>query len=99
MANTTIEELQLEIQRLRDLVISLSATLLRNIELDPPKYRRNISSADAEHLLKEAEIYFRCSRTPGLDKEITGGLEIAGNELMARAVEIETTLQREKWKK
>jgi hypothetical protein len=99
MANTTIEELQLEIQRLRDLVISLSATLLRNIELDPPKYRRNISSADAEHLLKEAEIYFRCSRIPGLDKEITGGLEIAGNELMARAVEIETTLQREKWKK
>src|SRR5258708_897287 len=68
MANTTIEELQSEIQRLRDLVISLCPTLLRNIELDPPKSHRNISSgADAEHLLKEAEIYFRCSRVPGLN--------------------------------
>jgi hypothetical protein len=99
MANTTIEELQSEIQRLWDLVISLCPTLLRNIELDPPKSRRDISSgADAEHLLKEAEIYFRCSRVPGLNKEIAGRLELAGNELMAKAVEVETTLQREKWK-
>jgi hypothetical protein len=99
MANSTIEELQTEIQRFRDLVISLCPALLRNIELDPPKSRRNISSgADAEHLLKEAEIYFRCSTVPGLNKAIAGRLEIAGNELMAKAVEIETTFQREKWK-
>src|SRR6266568_2292929 len=80
MANT-IEELQAEIQRLRDLAISLSATLLRNIELDPPKYRRNVGSADAERLLEEAEIYFRCSRIPGLEKATAARLEEAGNEL------------------
>ena len=94
-----VEELQSEIQRLRDLVISLSTTLLRNIELDPPQHRRNVSTADAEHLLQEAEIYFRCSRITGLNKEATIRLEVAGNELMAKVVEVETTLQREKWKK
>lgn len=98
MANH-IEELQSEIQWLRDLVISLSTTLLRNIELDPPQYRRNVGGADAEHLLQEAEIYFRCSRISGQKKETAIRLEVAGNELMAKAVEIETTLQREKWKK
>ncbi len=98
MANH-IEELQSEIQWLRDLVISLSATLLRNIELDPPQYRRNVEGADAEHLLQEAEIYFRCSQISGQKKETAIRLEVAGNELMAKAVEIETTLQREKWKK
>lgn len=98
MANTTIEELQSENQQLRDLAVSLSATLLRNLELDPPKYRRNASTADAEHLLQEADICFRCSTIPGLNKEMAERLEVAGNELMAKAVEIETALQREKWK-
>ena len=96
MANN-IEDLQSEIQRLRDLVISLSATLLRNIDLDPPMCRHNDNSADAEHLLQEAEIYFRCARIPGQKKETADRLEVAGNELMAKAVEIETTLQRDKW--
>jgi hypothetical protein len=54
MANTTIEELQSENKRLRDLVASLSVTLLRNIALDPPKYRRNAGGADAGNLLEEA---------------------------------------------
>ena len=107
--NTTIEELQSEIQQLRDLVISLSTTLvqsaslsttvLRSIELDSPKFRGNDNSIDAEHLLKESEICFRCARIPGLKKEIAERLEEAGNELMAKAVEIETVLQRKKWKK
>lgn len=99
MTNTTIEELQSEVEQLRELVISLSATLLRNIELDPPMYRRNVTSADAERILEESEICFRCARIPDLNNEIAWRLEEAGNELMAKAVEIETVLQREKWEK
>jgi hypothetical protein len=98
VANITLEELQSENKWLRDLVVSLSVTLLRNIALDPPKYRRNASSADAEYLLKEAETCFRCAKVPGLEAEIAEGLDAAGHELMARAVEIETAVQREKWK-
>lgn len=99
MAEPIIEELQSEIQRLRDLVVSLSVTLLRNIALDPPTDRRVASSADAEHFLREAEECFRCARLPGLKKEIAEGLEAAGHEFMAKVVEIETMLQREKRKK
>jgi hypothetical protein len=99
MTNAPIKELQAENQWLRELVVSLSVTLLRNIALDPPKYRRNASGADAERLLTEAEQCFRCARIPGLKKEIAEGLQAAGNELMAKAVEIETVLQREKFKK
>ena len=67
--------------------------------LEPPKYRRNVSSADAEQLLQEAEKCFRCTKIPGLETEIAQGLGAAGHDLMARAVEIETAVQRqEKWK-
>jgi hypothetical protein len=99
MTNNIVEELQSENRKLRDLAASLSVALLRNIALDPPKYRRNASEADAERLLEEADNCFSCARIPGLKKEIVAGLEAAGNELMAKAVEIETVLQREKWKK
>jgi hypothetical protein len=99
MTNSTVEELQSEIQRLRDLAASLSVTLLRNIVLDPPKYRRNASHHDAEQLLQEADICFRCASIPGVKKEIADGLATAGNELIAKAVEIESALQRDKWKK
>jgi hypothetical protein len=99
MADPSIEELRAEIRRLRDLVVSLSSTLLRNIALCPPKNRRAVSSADAEDLLREAERCFRCARMPGLKMEIAEGLEAAGHEFMAKAVEIETALQREQRKK
>jgi hypothetical protein len=35
---------------------------------------------------------------PGLKEKTAAGLETAGHELMAKAVEIETTLQRQKRK-
>jgi hypothetical protein len=96
---TRLEELRPENEWLRDLAVSLSVTLLRNMALDPPRYRRNISSDDAELLLNEAEKCFRCAKVPGLEVEIAQGLEAAGHELMARAVEIETLVQRKKkWK-
>jgi hypothetical protein len=99
MADSTIEELRSENQRLRDLVVSLSATLLRDIAIDPPKDRRAASKADIEQLLREAEECFRCAKLPGLNKAIADGLEAAGHELMAKAVEIDTTLQKGNEKK
>jgi hypothetical protein len=66
---------------------------------DAPKNRRAGSSIDAALLLLEAEECFRCARIPGLKNEIAEGLEVTGHEFMAKAVEIETGRQREKWKR
>jgi len=91
-----MEELQSENQRLRGLIVSLSATLLRDIAVDPPKERSGAGPADIKRLMHEAEDCFRCAKVAGLKKEIVQGLEAAGHELMAKAVEIETLLDREK---
>jgi hypothetical protein len=91
------QSLHSENQRLRDLVISLSATLLRNIARHPPRDRDE--SSYAERLLQEAQECFRYAEIPGLKKEIADGLRTVGHEFMAKAVEVETKLQREKWKK
>jgi hypothetical protein len=97
VANITIEELLSENQDLRDLVVSLSTRLLRNSARKAPKGGRGRDNA--ELLLEEAEDCFHCARIQSLPQEIANGLEAAGNALMAKAVEIETKLQREKWKK
>jgi hypothetical protein len=76
-------------------VTSLSITLLRNVAVETRKDRA-ANTADAERLVHEAEECFRCARIPGLKSEIAEGLEVAGRELMAKAVEIETSLQRAK---
>jgi hypothetical protein len=90
------QTLQADNQRLRELVVSLSASLLRNVvRRDRRDAARNI---DAEHLFCEAEVCFACARISGLREEIAKGLEVAGHEFMTKAVEIETRLQREKWK-
>jgi len=98
MNNTTTKELQEQNRRLRAVVVSLSAALLRKIAVET-EMRRSLSSADAEHLVSEAKECFRCARIPELKYEIAEGLEVAGRELMSRAVEIETDLQRAKRKK
>src|ERR1700730_7950768 len=90
------QSLKYENQHLRDLVVSLGAALLRNIVLHPP--REHSDPGDAERLLQEAQACFRCARSPGLKREIADGLEVAGHELMTKAVEIETRLQRDKRK-
>src|ERR1700688_1217102 len=81
-----------EYQRLRDLVISLSATLLRTIALDSASDRRSISSIDAERYLRKAENCFRCASMPSLKIEIAEGLKTASHAFMAKAVEIEAML-------
>jgi hypothetical protein len=50
--------LQSKNQRLRDLVVSLSATVLRDVAVEPYKNRRAATSADAEQFLREAEDCF-----------------------------------------
>ena len=93
----SLQSLQSENQTLRDLVISLSAALLRNMALHPPRARGGAS--DAERLLREADECFRCARLPGLKPQIAEGLQAAGNEFLAKAVEIETKLDRKNRKK
>jgi hypothetical protein len=93
----SLRSLQCENQRLRDLVVSLSAALLRNIAIHPPRGRDDAS--DAERLMHEAQECFRYAEIPGLKKEIAEGLHKLGHEFMTKAVEVETKLQREKWKK
>jgi hypothetical protein len=98
MSEPTIQELQDQIHELRNRVMSLSARLLCKIAVESTT-PRPLNSADAEALIREAEECFRCARIPGLKSEIAVGLEAAGRELMARAVEIVTGLQRDERKK
>jgi hypothetical protein len=84
-------------QRLRDLIVLLGALLLQDIALHPPRDRGDAN--DAAQVLREAELCFRCAKSPGLKQEIAEGLETAGHELMAKAVEIDTIMEREKRKK
>jgi hypothetical protein len=93
-----INELQEQNRRLRTLILSLAGALSRKIAVKT-EMSRPLSSADAEQLVREAKECFRCARTPELKSEIAEGLEVAGRELMSRAVEIETDLQRAKRKK
>ncbi len=95
MNESTIKALQAENRHLRCLVTSLSITLLRKVAVESGKDRA-AHTADAERLAHEAEECFRCARIPGLKSEIAERLEVAGRELMAKAVEIETALQRAK---
>ncbi len=97
MTEFSIKELQRQNRQLHILVLSLSAALLREIALDS-QISRPLDGADAERLVREADECFRCARITGLTHEIANGLETAGRELMARAVEIETELQRAKRK-
>ena len=99
MMQFTFEDLRSENRCLRNLVVSLSATVLRNVAVNFYKNSRAVNSTDAEQFVREAEDCFRCAKIPGLKTEIADGLEVAGYELLAKVVEIETSRQRLKWKK
>jgi len=86
---TTTENLRSESRRIRNLLVSLTATFLQKIAVDPAGDPHEINSLDAEHFLRTAEECFRCA----------GTLEATGHELMTKAVEVETIMQRDKWKK
>ena len=93
MTESTIRELRQQNQQLHKLLISFSAALLRKVATDS-ELLGPFSSADAERFVHEAEECFQCARIPRLKQEIAEELEVAGHELMAMAVHIETRLQR-----
>jgi hypothetical protein len=99
MMKFAFKQLRSENEHLRKLVVSITATVLRNVAVDFYKSSRAANSADAEQFVREAEDCFRCARIPGLKAEIANGLEVAGHQLLAKAVEIEAIQQRMKWKK
>lgn len=99
MKNLSTEELEAEVRHLRDLVVSLSVTLLRKVALDQHKARLAPTTSNAERLIREADECFRCAKLPSLKSEIAEGLNVAGNELMAKAVAIESKLQKMKREK
>ena len=92
MNDCALNELRQQNRQLHQLLVSVSATLLRNVT--EHEVHRPFGRADAERFVHEAEDCFRCARLPELKAEIAQGLEAAGRELMAMAVEIETRLQR-----
>jgi hypothetical protein len=87
------DALKRENQRLRELVVSLSVTLLRKIAAEPFRDRAPPETT-VEHLMREAEKCFCCARLPGLGKDIVEGLKAAGHELMSKAVAIDGGLER-----
>ena len=92
-----IDELRAENQQLRLVVASLSAALLRDAALELLARQPN-ETPNAKQLVHQAEECFRCARIPLLHSAIAEGLEVAGRELMAKAVEIEAAVQRERRK-
>jgi hypothetical protein len=77
----------------------LSATLLRNAVLEVPGERNTANQAESVRLMGEAEGCFQSARIPGVKEKVAEGLEVMGYEFMAKAVEIETILQQQRWKK
>ena len=89
--------------RLKELVANLSAVVLQNATV-----LKNATStvAEAKRLINYAsahpdliEIAKQCSHLARQTHEGAQVLENIGNALMAKSVEIETVLQREKWGK
>ncbi len=93
MKKPTIKQLQSEIQHLRSLFVSLSASVLRRAARET-EMQGPLSRADAERFMREADECFSCAHIPGLKTDVAQGLEAAGHELWALAVEIETQVQR-----
>jgi len=92
------ETLDDENRRLRDLVVTLSAIILKNATggFEEGRLRAGFSAGGPD-LIQFAEQCFSFARRPGVGREIAVGLENIGHSLMAKAVEVESVLQREKW--
>ena len=91
----TIRLLQGENAHLRDVISALSATVLRSGAVNTIN-DHYAGSKDIRHLMSLAEECFHCAAMPGLKPPIAKGLKVAGEELMAKAVAIDTKLQRDR---
>lgn len=87
-----------ENKRLRDLVVTLSAIVLKNASggFDEERLRAGFSAGGPD-LIQFAEQCFSFARMPSVDQKVAVGLKNIGHSLMAKAVEVESVLQREKW--
>lgn len=94
-----LERLRATNKHLRELVVSLSAALLRNAVIERPEALNTANLAESVRLMGEAEECFRSARIPGVKEKVAEGLEVTGYEFMAKAVEIETILQQQRRKK
>jgi hypothetical protein len=79
---------------LRDIIFSLSATVLCTGAVNTIK-DHYAGSNELRHLVSLADECLRCAGMPGLKSKIAEGLKEAADELLAKAVEIDTKLQRE----
>jgi hypothetical protein len=94
-----IDQLKQQYERLQELASLLSATVLRNaaVQIIQENYT---GTNNINHLMTLAEQCFTCAGLPGLKPSIAAGLQAAGHELMARAVDADTNRQRsegEEW--
>jgi hypothetical protein len=94
------ETLTDENHRLRELVVTLSAIVVKQATdgFDEKRARAGYSAGGPD-LVQLAEQCFSLAKTHGLEPDFATRLETIGNSLMTKAVEIESILQREKWKR
>lgn len=87
------QRLESDISALRELVVLLSDALLRSIARSDAGNYRSDDFAEAEQLLHVAEVFFRGAIDPSASKAESAGLTTAGQQAMAKAVEIENDIQ------
>lgn len=88
------EKLESDNSALRELVVSLSAALFRSIARSDAGNYRSGDFLVAEQLLYDAEVYFRNATDPSVSKAYAASLETAGQQALAKAIEIENHIQR-----
>jgi hypothetical protein len=84
-AQKSVNGLQEENARLRDLVVTLSSLVLKNVVHEFRSSVYGVASRDRKH-----------PRSKPDEQEIAEALEAAGHELMAKAVEMKSFLKRQK---
>jgi ribosomal protein L12E/L44/L45/RPP1/RPP2 len=83
----SVNGLQEENARLKDLVVTLSSLVLKNVVHEFRNNVHSVASRVRKHPRSNAE-----------EQEIAEALEAAGHELMAKAVKMKSVLNRRKWK-
>jgi hypothetical protein len=81
----SVNRLQEENARLRDLVVTLSSLVLKNVVHEFRSNVHSVASRNRKHPRSEAE-----------EEKMAEALEAAGHELMAKAVEMKSILKRQK---
>lgn len=101
-SSNTSAELRKEVQYLRDdnerlkeLVIQLTVSMINRVFTDlGPKG----SQVHPEHVLATAEACFSLARLPNVRPKLAAAFETVGNELSARAVDLDTDRERRRSK-